>query len=254
MNGPNAVYVSDLEAGATILKGQICKISAGKWVPATAADGVNLGVAAHAAVANQLIKMCVQGEVDALYAEQLTRFGAVSSDADGKLVNAPGAGETVLGMALEAGQAAPAGYVRLLLSALKQVGGTDSTVAQVPQFTALDITVGAENAGVVPITGQVVDYNGDPIAGTFELLFEVQEGTMLQALVGEFTLADGGAGAVISTTGHPRLHFQTDAAGAFAVDLTDVSDDRAESIPVTVQIVNHNGPVESPSIVDAVFA
>ena len=118
----NAIYVSDIAAGSAVAKGQAVKISAGKWVPGAADDDACQGIACHSADANDLLKVCVEGEVDALIGAQLTRFGELMCDANGKLVDATAVGgEISLARALEAGDASGYGFARVSVLAVKPV-------------------------------------------------------------------------------------------------------------------------------------
>ena len=93
--------------------------------------------------------------------------------------------------------------------------------------TPLTLTAGAEAANAIPIT----------IAGpahVAQYLAEVHAATMLRQVAANYTMAETGAGAEVSTTAQASLVFTTDAAGAAELTVTDVAGTSTDQLYLTV--------------------
>ncbi len=91
------------------------------------------------------------------------------------------------------------------------------------------LSAAAENTNVIDVTVTLVDMGGQTIA-------EAQQ--CLARVVGEpaadYTIAETGAGAEVSVTGHTGLVFTTSAAGVATIAVTDVSGASGESVVLEV--------------------
>lgn len=130
--------------------------------------------------------------------------------------------------------------------------GRKADPALVDSLADVDLTVQDADNDAVVIDVQLVEQDGSPLAEAVDILATVYEGTMVPATVGEFTLAETGAGSEITTTGNPSLVFRTDATGAAQITVTDVGQDRTESIPVTFEVLGRKS-VTAKRLAFAVF-
>jgi len=100
------------------------------------------------------------------------------------------------------------------------------------------VTVGAEAANVIQLLIQLQDVKGNNIARNRDVIVTVYEATMIEAVAAAFTLADGGVGALISTTAQARVLATTDATGLLDLDLTDVAGASGKTVYVTVEVLD----------------
>lgn len=94
--------------------------------------------------------------------------------------------------------------------------------------TPLTLTAGAEATNVIDIT----------VAGpahVAQYIAQVYTAAMLEAVAANFTLAETGAGAEVSTTGNPSLLFTTSAAGAATLSVTDAMGASGATVYVEVR-------------------
>lgn len=101
---------------------------------------------------------------------------------------------------------------------------TDSTArANAAKSYHVKLTAGAEALNVVTVAVAVVDRDDNAYASAVPLLCRVLDASALQGVVGDFTLAETGAGAEVSTTARPSLLLTVSAGGGLAtVTVTDV--------------------------------
>lgn len=118
------------------------------------------------------------------------------------------------------------------------------------EVTKVSLTPGAEAANVIPIAVQ-------GLARTAQYVARVYDADMLLETAANFTLAETGAGAEVSTTAKASLLFTTDSAGAAEISCTDVSGAFAGSVYVEVSpLADPAGGIPSVvgSVVEITFA
>jgi hypothetical protein len=94
----------------------------------------------------------------------------------------------------------------------------DSTIAPVKAA----VTAGTQVSHAKPHTLQVNDLSGDPVTSSVRLKVVFRKSDGLVATSSEITMAETGAGTVVSTTAKPTLILDTDATGLAEVTVTDV--------------------------------
>lgn len=127
---------------------------------------------------------------------------------------------------------------RAQLKALKR-GGDMLAEAAIDSSKAVLMTLGAEAANAIAITGQVVDSAGNPVAGVQNVVIDAFDGTPSAT----FTITTGTAKVGSGTL---KLWLQTNAQGRFVVSLADAA---VEEVLVTATV---SGGV--PSMIVATFA
>lgn len=108
------------------------------------------------------------------------------------------------------------------------------------------LTAGAEASQAIPVTIQCRTYeaSGNEYVNAEEaitLVASLYDDNGLEAVVGSFTMAESGAGTIISTTAKPRIFLTTDANGAATITVTDVSGVFAGSVHLVVEVLNKPG-------------
>jgi hypothetical protein len=108
------------------------------------------------------------------------------------------------------------------------------------------ITVGDEDTNVIPLSIQLQTMEGDknPFVNAEESVdveVAVFRSTGIEALAAAFTLADGGAGSLLSTTANARVFARTDATGLLELNLTDVAGGSGATVYVKITPLNRPG-------------
>ena len=116
-------------------------------------------------------------------------------------------------------------------------------------LTGPTLTVGTEAADVIAVAVAA------PKAEAVQYLAEVLEADMLLAVVGNFTMAETGDGAEVSTTARPSLLFTCSADGAAELSITDVNGASGKTmyLRLTPLADSGNATVGGPSIVSMTF-
>jgi hypothetical protein len=107
------------------------------------------------------------------------------------------------------------------------------------------MTIGTESTNVIEIS-----FQGPAEVAQYRLTLYTT--AMLPALVGAFTIADGGAGALVTASAKPSCLFTTTAAGLAELDVTDVAGGSGltciaviEPMPDSGKVPSMPGPIES---------
>ena len=85
-----------------------------------------------------------------------------------------------------------------------------------------DCTAASESGNTISVVIQCMDPDGLPVSRVVDLLVEVLKSDAKLATSSEFTLAETGAGAAVSTTAKPSLIVTTSAAGLCTIAVHDV--------------------------------
>jgi hypothetical protein len=217
--------------------------------------GVNINASSKVAVATTAGRWCqgVLGEQDVpaaadLPAEVITGGFAVAiaggTVTGGDSVTLDSAGEFVLATAGQEAMGRVVGhqndsyangaYFPLWL---------DRHIAQPATVAAM--TIGTESTNVIEIS-----FQGPAEVAQYRLTLYTT--AMLPALVGAFTIADGGAGALVTASAKPSCLFTTTAAGLAELDVTDVAGGSGltciaviEPMPDSGKVPSMPGPIES---------
>lgn len=128
-------------------------------------------------------------------------------------------------------------------------GRLDDLEAAVDTFTSAQLvypalTVGAQAGAVIGVTVQIKDINGDSISAATSLLCQLFDSEMAASLAADFTMAESGAGAEVSTTAKPSLLITTSATGAATVSVTDVQGASGSTVYLVVTPLNSFGHPE----------
>lgn len=107
-------------------------------------------------------------------------------------------------------------------------------------FRRPSLSLGAEAANVRKLSVQIKDLGGNDVAAAHTIHVRLYAGTMIESLAAAFTLADGGAGSVVSTTANAALLYSTDATGLAEINITDANPPANTTIYVEV-IVESQG-------------
>lgn len=120
----------------------------------------------------------------------------------------------------------------------------------------VDLQAAAEAGNAIAVTVQLKDAANVNLARAQRLHCRLYDASMLEAVVGSWTMAETGAGTEISTTARPALLVDTDANGAAVVTVTDVSGTFAGTVYLEVVPVIVPGSVEPgvPAIIALTFA
>ena len=70
---------------------------------------------------------------------------------------------------------------------------------------------------------QVLDANGKPLKEVTRVEFRLFEATMIESVAAAWTMAETGAGTIVSTTANAAIVLDTDANGQAQVTITDVA-------------------------------
>lgn len=111
-------------------------------------------------------------------------------------------------------------------------------------------TPAAESGNAIAVALQI-GANSGSVARVQRLHCRLYDASMLEAVVGSWTMAETGVGTEISTTARPALLIDTDGNGAATVTVTDVSGSFAGTMYLEIIPVNAPG---SPTIVALTFA
>lgn len=111
-------------------------------------------------------------------------------------------------------------------------------------------TPAAESGNAIAVALQI-GANSGSVARVQRLHCRLYDASMLEAVVGSWTMAETGVGSEVSTTARPALLIDTDGNGAAQVTVTDVSGSFAGTMYLEVVPVNAPG---SPTIVALTFA
>lgn len=99
-----------------------------------------------------------------------------------------------------------------------------------------DLSIGTEAANVILLSVQVVDHLGADVAAVTPVHVRMYEATMIEALAAAVTLADGGAGSLVSTTANASVIATTDATGLLEVDVTDAAGASGKTFYAEVEV------------------
>lgn len=86
-----------------------------------------------------------------------------------------------------------------------------------------DLAAGAEAGNAIAVTVQLKSMASVNVARVQRLHCRLYDASMLEAVVGSFTMAETGVGTEVSTTARPAMLVDTDANGAATLTVTDVS-------------------------------
>lgn len=109
------------------------------------------------------------------------------------------------------------------------------------RFDAIRCAMSLENEGVYAanarrLTIQLEDDHHDEISHSLDLEIRVLRPTGIQALVGEYTIVDAGAGAMVTAGTNPRVIFSSDPNGVAVVDITDATGAAVETVQILVTV------------------
>lgn len=85
------------------------------------------------------------------------------------------------------------------------------------------LSAAAEAADAIVVTLNTVDLAGTAVSRAQHYHLELFQPTMIAALAAAYTMAESGAGSMISTTANAGLIILTDASGDAAITVTDVA-------------------------------
>lgn len=196
--------------------------TAGRWC-----QGV-LGEQDVPAAADLPTEVIVAGICTAIAGGNVTGGDSVTTDGAGEWVVAS-AGEEAMGRVIghQNDSYANGAYFPMLL---------EKHVARPATVAAM--TIGTEAANVIEIS-----FQGPREVAQYELrLYGVD---MLEALVGAFTIADGGAGTIVTTSAKPACIFTTDSNGVAELDVTDVAGGSGLTIIAVIRPLPNSGSVPS---------
>lgn len=144
----------------------------------------------------------------------------LSYDSAGELIAAT-AGEQVVALLDDRGEGtvADGDKVRVWVVGTPYVMETSAS----ERVLFCDVTAGAEASDVRALSCQVKDQYGNNYAVATNIHIRIYEATMIGAAAAAWTLEDGGAGSVVSTTANAALIYDTDANGTGLLNLTDVA-------------------------------
>jgi len=97
---------------------------------------------------------------------------------------------------------------------------TTSLAAAAGEAEYLDMSIGAEVADVIELTGQVKDLNGTPVLAARTYLIVGHEATMIKALAAALTLT-ATTGTAIAGDADAEILVTTDANGVVVLDCED---------------------------------
>lgn len=129
------------------------------------------------------------------------------------------AGGRVIGSVLTAATVANGGCIAVNPGASGSTSGAGA---------ALSLTAGTEAANAIPVT-----VAGPAVVAQYRAT--VLTAAMVPEVVANYTMAETGAGAEVSTTAQPSLLFTTDAAGAATLTVTDVSTTSTDTLYLLVE-------------------
>lgn len=120
----------------------------------------------------------------------------------------------------------------------------------------VDLQAAAEAGNAIAVTINLKDAANADLSRAQRLHCRLYDASMLEAVVGSFTMAETGVGTEISTTARPALLVDTDANGDATVTVTDVSAAFVGTVYLEVVPVIVPGSVEPgvPAIIALVFA
>lgn len=103
-------------------------------------------------------------------------------------------------------------------------------------FSTVGLSAAAEDTNTIAVTCTLQDLYGNTIASADQWVAEV-----VGEPAGDYTIAETGAGAEVSVTGHNELVFTFSAAGAAVITVTDVSGASGESVVLLLRPTNTFG-------------
>jgi hypothetical protein len=109
-----------------------------------------------------------------------------------------------------------------------------------------NLTVAAEAANAIAVSIEMTTFQealNEYVVADEQVILEIQllDADGLQAVVGDYTMAETGAGLEISNTAQPRLIIATSAAGVAQVTVTDVSGTSTDNLHMIVRPLNIPG-------------
>lgn len=102
------------------------------------------------------------------------------------------------------------------------------------------LSIGAEAANVIALTVQLQDGLGASTLVATNVFVRLIDANGIDSLAAAFTLADGGAGTLISTTGQASVLATTSAGGTLVLDVTDVVGASGATIYALVWVIGNN--------------
>lgn len=205
------------------------KVAVASSQPGRWCDGI-IGEQDVPAAADLPVQFHVAGIVPAIAGGTIPAMAPVTLDAAGEFVVADD-GEQAMGYALgyQATSFADGAIFPLLI---------DKHIAQ--SVDTIGLTVNAESSDTI-----AVDVQGPQQVSQY--VAELYDSSMLEAVVGAFTMAETGAGAEVSTSARPRLIFTTDANGAAELTITDVATGSGATLFLVVKALPSAG--DPPAVV-----
>lgn len=168
------------------------------------------------------ITVAVNGPAYARAGGVLTRgtHKFLTVDATGRLV-AAATGDQIVAIWDDSGEdaAAAAGdLIPVFVTLHRYAAGTVAA-----DFRRPSLSIAAEAADVIKLSVQIVNLAAANVAAAHTIHVRLYAADMIESLAAAFTLTDGGAGAVVSTTANAGLLYTTTAAGLAEIDVTDVA-------------------------------
>lgn len=87
----------------------------------------------------------------------------------------------------------------------------------------VQLTPNGDTGDAQTVDIQVLDADGKPLRAVTRIEIRLFQATMIEALAAAWTMAETGAGTVVSTTANAALVLDTDANGQAQVTITDVA-------------------------------
>jgi hypothetical protein len=267
-------------AGGTITRGRAVKQDiAGKVVQATSAGERCIGIALQSAVSGDQVAVAMEGEIVSIAdidgaAASATDL-AYQTSADGQLTPlAPVADSGDFSIAYPlfntSDTAVVANDVQAVVVSIAQVSDPglagDVAAAQADATQALadalaieqtyrriTLAVGAVAANAIAVTVTVTDYDGNPIAAAVRLFASVYGAGGDQGVAAVYTINETGAGSNVHPAGGSggTLLFDTDAAGAATLTITDVAPIGNHFALLVVNFAPNLGGANAPQCVGA---
>lgn len=231
-------------------------------VATSATDTQILGVLQNAPSDEGVAQICTHGLTKVRAGAALKPFDHVMWGAGGKVIKyVAGASNVYLGQYIPAvistaGSTVTRSYKDAAANDIIDIFfeiGIPVSVEATSLLRKATVSLAAEGGDTIAATVTIKDGNGDTVAAAQAFVVKMYEATMIPAVVGAVTLADGGAGSMVSTTANAWGRFLSHTDGTCVITITDAAGASGKTFYMEVYPEPAQGIVSCPSFTSVVF-